>query len=442
MRSATLKTSTLLKTSDIGIRVAIYHCSVKVVKRSKGRSVTAAAAYRAACTIMDNRTGQQHDYSRKTGVDYTAILVPDHAPTFVQDRGQLWNTIEQVEKRKDAQLAREVEVALPRELNTAQQIQLLNTFVTKEFVALGMVADVALHHSTSTNPHAHILLTLREIDAQGFKHKNREWNQTELLEGWRKAWQRETNQALEQVGTSERIDHRTLAAQGIDRVPTVKLGAIAHQLEQQGIPTERGNLNRTIQQLNTRYSQAKLQVIELEQEYTKQQAALVPQQIKTQYAQAFEIEVRKVIKQATPLYEKARAKFSQAADVWHSEPPSPPTGWRAFFQQKPYEQQYAHWVKAKNQAGILMDIHRKRKETLQKATYTRLDNPYSFHPTLADDIARKRLERLQPALCKQYDDITRQEREKQQEQQKLNQKRIRELNKVKRNNSNFKELGR
>lgn len=220
--------------------MAIYHCSVKNIGRSQGRSATGAAAYRSAEQILDERTGITHDYTRKSGVDHTEILAPANAPDWMQDRSTLWNEVERIEKRKDARLCREIEVALPCELSRTESQKLVRDFVKSECVEKGMVADIAFHHMDSDNPHTHILLTTREITPQGFGKKNRDWNKKELLETWRKSWQEHANKALELAGHKVRIDHRTLEAQGIERIPQIHLGAQVIEMEKRGIRTERG----------------------------------------------------------------------------------------------------------------------------------------------------------------------------------------------------------
>jgi hypothetical protein len=188
-----------------------------MISRSQGRSATAAVAYRVAERIEDRRTGLTFDYAARGGVDHTEILAPDHAPDWVRDRSELWNRVEESETRKNSQVAREVRVALPDELTHAQRVALVRDYAQAQFVDRGMVADIALHApgraGDERNHHAHILLTTREIDAEGFTTKNRDWNAVEVLEGWREAWARDSNAALERAGIEDRVDHRTLVAQ-------------------------------------------------------------------------------------------------------------------------------------------------------------------------------------------------------------------------------------
>lgn len=229
------------ETSPPSWQMALYHFSVSVIKRSAGRSATGAAAYRAAEKIHDDRTGLLHDYTRKRGVYSTEILAPANAPSWVHQRSHLWNAVEQTEKRHDAQVAREIDVALPTELTHEQKQDLLRSFVRAHILPQGMVADVAYHDFNSHNPHAHLLLTMRPIEGEGFGNKNREWNREEMLTHWREAWAEHVNQALERYGHAARVDHRTLAAQGVERVAQIHLGAAVHPMHQRGVPTDRGD---------------------------------------------------------------------------------------------------------------------------------------------------------------------------------------------------------
>ena len=147
--------------------MAIYHCSIKVISRGKGKSAVAAAAYRAGEKITNEFDGMTHDYTHKGGVVHTEILLPDHAPAGYTDRAVLWNEVEKIEKAKNAQLAREIEIALPRELTREQGISLVREYVKRHFVAAGMCADVCLHDTGGGTPHAHIMLTMRPFDEGG-----------------------------------------------------------------------------------------------------------------------------------------------------------------------------------------------------------------------------------------------------------------------------------
>ncbi|MCF8710197.1 Ti-type conjugative transfer relaxase TraA [Rhizorhapis sp. SPR117] len=223
--------------------MAIYHFSAKVISRANGSSAVASAAYRAAERLHDDRLGRTQDFSNKAGVVHSEILAPEGAPERLNDRATLWNEVEAGEKRKDAQLAREVEFSIPRELNQEQGIQLAREFVEKQFVERGMVADLNVHWDMGKDgqpkPHAHVMLSMREVGPDGFGQKAREWNRTQLLEGWREAWAEHVNERLAELDIDARIDHRTLAAQGIDLEPQHKIGPAASRMPDQGLEAER-----------------------------------------------------------------------------------------------------------------------------------------------------------------------------------------------------------
>lgn len=238
--------------------MAIYHYSTQVASRSAGKSVVAMAAYRSGDRLEDERTGELKFYRRSTPPE-TIILAPANAPEWVQDRNRLWNEVEKAEKRKDAQLCREINVALPRELSADDQRELLLNYCQEQFADRGMVADVAIHRDNLENPHAHIMLTMRHIGPDGFGQKNREWNPSfafgkvqnaEKYIDWRAAWADHANRALERAGETDRIDHRSFADQGIDRQPTIHEGPTVRQMEERGIQTDRGDLNRLAEEHN------------------------------------------------------------------------------------------------------------------------------------------------------------------------------------------------
>ena len=204
--------------------MAIYHFHVKMVHRGKGQSSIAAAAYRSGSKLYEESTGITHDYTYKRGVEHSEILAPDGAPAWVFDRHTLWNTVEAAEKRKDAQVAREIEVGLPIELKEREQVALLRDFVNREFVARGMVADVGIHRDNPHNPHSHILLTTRDLTPEGFGPKNRSWNATSELLRWRRGWAEVTNEHLIEAGLGVRIDHRSYREQNLGISPGVKIG--------------------------------------------------------------------------------------------------------------------------------------------------------------------------------------------------------------------------
>jgi|GEM_PF-978748 len=205
--------------------MAIYHCAAKVISRSQGRSAVAAAAYRAGCNLHDERLGLDHEYARKQGVTHSEILAPPEAPAWVFEREVLWNQVEAAEKRKDAQLARDFDLALPVELTHAERLGLIRGFVQEQFVERGMIADFSIHEDKPQNPHFHLLTTMRTITEDGFGPKERDWNHKAILKAQREAWADCVNQALEQAEHSSRVDHRRLLDQGVDdRLPQIHLG--------------------------------------------------------------------------------------------------------------------------------------------------------------------------------------------------------------------------
>ena len=268
--------------------IAIYHCSIKIIGRGKGRSAVAAAAYRAAEIIQSEYNGVTHDYTRKGGVVHTEILLPEYAPEEYSNRSVLWNAVEMSERNSNAQLAREIEISLPTELTREQNISLAREYVQRNFVDKGMCADVCIHDKNDGNPHAHVMLTMRPFNEDGtwaakskkeyilddngeritlnsgaFKTRKIctvDWNERDRTEKWRAAWADTVNQYLGQNNIAERVDHRSYERQGIEQIPTVHMGVAASQMEKRGIKTERGNLNREIADMNRELRQTKARI--------------------------------------------------------------------------------------------------------------------------------------------------------------------------------------
>ena len=258
--------------------MAIYHLCIKIISRGKGKSAVAASAYRSGEKIKNEYDGIVHDFTRKGGIAHTEILLPPNAPQEFVNRSILWNSVEKIEKSKNSQLAREIEVALPKELDREKQINLVREYVKENFVKVGMCADIALHDKNDGNPHCHILLTMRPLnedktwgakskkeyilDRNGEKvklkngnYKTRkintiDWNEQDKAEEWRKAWADITNKYLEENNIQEKVDHRSYQRQGIEQIPTIHLGVSATQMEKKGIATDRGNINREIKHQN------------------------------------------------------------------------------------------------------------------------------------------------------------------------------------------------
>jgi Ti-type conjugative transfer relaxase TraA len=215
--------------------VAIYHLHAQVISRAQGRCVVAAAAYRAGQSLDDEASGLTFDYTRKQGIAFSEILAPEGAPEWVFHRSELWNRVEAGEKRKDAQLARELDVGLHTELSFEENRELLRAFVKREFVDKGMVADFSIHLDDEHNPHAHIMLTLRKVGPEGFGPKVRTWNERSKLMGWRQSWEELSNAHLAQAGHAVRIDHRTLKEQGLELTPGRKIG-VGQERQQGDLP--------------------------------------------------------------------------------------------------------------------------------------------------------------------------------------------------------------
>jgi hypothetical protein len=204
--------------------LAIYHLTVGVISRGRGQSVVAAAAYRAGLKLWDERYGRSHRYTRRALAESSDIMAPAGAPDWILDRQRLWNRVEAAEARKDAQLARVVELGLPTELSAAQCVALVRDYVARAFVARGMIVDFSIRRDSPTNPHAHLLVSLREVTAAGFGSKQRQWNGKAQLLAWRAAWAAAANEHLARAGHAVRIDHRTLEAQQIELTPTRRVG--------------------------------------------------------------------------------------------------------------------------------------------------------------------------------------------------------------------------
>ena len=219
--------------------MALFRLEAKIFSREKrGRSVIAAAAYRAGTKLKDELKDKIFDYSRRSkGVVESTILAPDGAPEWVRDPARLWNRVEAGEKRKDAQLAREFILALPKELSPQAQFQAAVDWAKSQLVSLGMVAEISLHHpKNEKNPHVHLLCPLRRLDGEAFSAKKaREWNDVGLLVKQRETWADAVNAALERAGSAERVDHRSLKDRGLDRTPEPKIGVAATAMKKRGV---------------------------------------------------------------------------------------------------------------------------------------------------------------------------------------------------------------
>ena len=279
--------------------MAIYHCSIKIISRGKGRSAVACAAYRSGTKLTDLATGKIFDYSNKPGVVFSEVLLPENAPAaFAVDRNILWDAVERKETRSDARLAREVEVALPREFTRQEQIDTVREYIIKNFVREGMCADWVLHDKGDGNPHAHIMLTTRAFTRNGkWAEKSRtiykldpngqkvplidpetgeqkvrvrkgkgveklwqtekvpanDWNDRSKAEEWRAAWATECNRRLDR---QHQIDHRSYARQAVEQEPTIHEGYAARKMESEGRVSDRCEINRETKALNEQHTRS------------------------------------------------------------------------------------------------------------------------------------------------------------------------------------------
>jgi len=257
--------------------MAIYHLTSKVISRGKGQSAIASAAYRSGEKLYSERYGKTNYYPREVKPE-SFILKPDHAPDWTLNREKLWNGVEEKEKSTRAQLAREVEIAIPIELNKSEQNNLVKEYIQQNFVEEGMVADASIHRDDVNNPHCHIMLTMRPFEKNGeWGNKQKkvyiydedgekvrtekgniksqtikltDWDSKEKLNTWRKSWADITNKYLENNGFTERISEKSYAEQGIDKKPTIHEGYVARQMKEKGKVTDRILINNEIKKNN------------------------------------------------------------------------------------------------------------------------------------------------------------------------------------------------
>lgn len=258
--------------------MAIYHFSVKTISRSDGRSVVAAAAYRSGEKLMCDHYGKEQDYTKKTGVEFTNIYAPENTNSELLDRNQLWNAVEKSERRKDALLAREFEIAFPQELNKEQRQVMLDELCLDLVKRHGVIVDAAIHAphtdggSDERNYHAHIMFTTRAIDFEtGFfaSKKYRDFsrdNGTETVCNWRAHFADLTNQHLEKAGYETRVDHRSYEQQNNGLEATAHEGYKVTQLRRNGIETEISVSNDLIKQRNAEKIESQKLLKDLDQE--------------------------------------------------------------------------------------------------------------------------------------------------------------------------------
>lgn len=279
--------------------MAVYRMEAKIVSRGNGHSSCASAAYRAGCAIEDERTGELHDYTRKRGVEHSEIMAPEDAPEWAHDRAQLWNAVEAREKHPRAQVARELLLSLPHEMDAEQRRELVREYVRQEYVEKrNLVADVAIHKAhregDERNHHAHILLTMRRIDKDGWsKNKERDFTpnpkeKEARMREERRVFAEYQNRALERGGIEARVDHRSLKDRGFDREPEPKLGAVASKMEREGRTSHAGDDLRAARERNRERArleeQHKVISLEIERERRKLEAAFREARVQDNYA--------------------------------------------------------------------------------------------------------------------------------------------------------------
>ena len=249
---------------------------VGTVSRGEGRSTVQMAAYCSRSKMLDERTGRTYNYVERLDLVYHAVMLPDHAPDIFLDSEVLWNSVEEVERSRNARLARAIIIALPKEFDAKTHIAMVRQYVQEYFVKSGMCADVSIHDKGDGNPHAHILLTTRPLDCagrwMGKQHRNylldkngerifdpvkgryklgrsiktHNWDDSDRVQEWRAGWAKACNAQFRQYGIDKEVTCLSYAKQGVDREPTKHLGAKARAMEDRGIPTNRGNDNRRI----------------------------------------------------------------------------------------------------------------------------------------------------------------------------------------------------
>jgi hypothetical protein len=236
-----------------------FHCSVKAISRSTGRSVVAAAAYRLGNRMEDHEYAEVRDFTRRGGVVTSFTVAPEHAPAWVQDPERLWNAAEAAENRRNSQVGRECELALPASLSGAEREAIVRAYAQDLVDRYGVAVTAAIHlpsrhDEAGLNHHAHILMTTRRMEAEGLGPKTRELDAKATGPG-EVRWMREhaadvINAALERAGLDERVDHRSFRDRGIEREPTTHLGPAASELERREGESDRGDANREVEERN------------------------------------------------------------------------------------------------------------------------------------------------------------------------------------------------
>ena len=428
----------------------MFHLSVKPISRAAGRSATAAAAYRSGQFIVDARTGEVHDYTRKSDIVHSEILVPAGSPAWAEDRTALWNAAEAAEKRKDARVARDYEVAIPKDLTRAQGIELVRDFSAALVDRYGVAVDFNIHRDDLRKwdgtekgwqgYHAHILTSTRKLGRSGFGEKAEpELSDTKRkslglsdgaaeIEKVRQLWEVTANRHLEQAGVLQRIDSRSLKDQGIDRDPTVHLGSHVTGLERGGIPSRLGDINRKvaaehqvrvearqelkvlqpqIEQLEREVRPAQAKVAEVERprvgDPKVDNQPLTPDDIKFIH-QALDNALAKIYRERDQRVQRVLAKAQRreqrrekAYRTVQEHPPVAPRGLLATFQQKGHQQAVLAWQASKEAAAKLVEQAKRLGQRLLEAKGAKRLMAWS----------QETLKRQQPELVARRDDLVR-----------------------------------
>ncbi len=377
--------------------MAIYHCTTKPISRSAGRSAVAAAAYRAGESITDERTGKTHDYTKRHGVLTAVALLPTGETC---DRSQLWNAAEAAEKRKDARTAREWIVALPAELDQHQRLLLATDFAVELGQRFGVAVDVAIHEPDTKgdqrNHHAHILTTTRKAEMQngelvlgdkatielsdkkrGELKLGKAKNEVKAIRG---IWADMANEYLGREGHEERIDHRTLKEQGIDKVASVHLGPIATQMERNGKTSDRGDLNREAQKL-----EAEIISLKKERDKREQQQNLNPENIEKVWKATLQEAKALVSAHKQKLENNLNAAKEQHSRCFSAEP-QPPEGLFSGFKRGSYEKAHAAWkAEEKRLRSIWINARGEKEDDRSDAFFIAKQGFEKRHPEMAKE---------------------------------------------------------
>lgn len=396
--------------------MAIFHASTKTISRSQGRSAVAAAAYRSASVLTDDRTGLVHDYTRKGGVVHAEVIAPFADPV---SRSEVWNKAETAEKRKNSRTAREWVVALPDELTSDERVAVAVGFARQLVDKFGVVADVCVHQPDTEgdqrNHHAHILLTTRKAEMQNGQLVMGAKSDMELSDTQRKAkdlcksadevkalrqlWETTANTALAKAGQSARIDSRSLKEQGVEREPTKHIGVVAMDMHRKGKASERITQHQAVQEHNRLTGQ----VISLKEEREKRQKEepTKPWEVVQAYEDKYRDEAMAINKAVRRMTEKTRAEIDRKRNKLERLENEPPKeGVLSIFQRKKTEQARRTWQKAIDQLAERIKQLAKRLDFLEKCGTDSKDACYWANKGV--NYARGRIEKKYPVLAKRF----------------------------------------